>query len=78
MQNEIILSKLGLNTYARISNIDCSGTERRRFLDLGIIKGTKIKPILRSPLGDPTAYEIRKSVIALREEDAGKIKVVEE
>ncbi len=35
-----------------------------------------IKPIFISPLGDPTAYEIRGSTIALRKEDAQKIKIV--
>ena len=72
---DTILSNLKLDTYAKVTDITCSGSDRRRFLDLGIIKGTKIRPILKSPLGDPTAYEIRKSVIVLREEDATKIKV---
>ena len=76
MQN-ITLNKVNLNTYAKVVDINCGGIDRRRFLDLGIIKGTKIKPIFRSPFGDPTAYEIRKSIIALREEDSEKIKVIE-
>lgn len=42
-------------------------------LDLGIIEGTKIKPVFKSPLGDPTAYEIRDMLISLRSEDAKKI-----
>ena len=32
--------------------------ENRRLQDLGVVRGTKIKCILRSPLGDPTAYKI--------------------
>lgn len=76
MEKNIILNKLKLNTYATVIDINSSGSDRRRFLDLGIIKGTKIRSILRSPLGDPTAYEIRKSVIVLREEDAEKIEVM--
>lgn len=77
MQKDITLSKLNLNTYAKVTDINCNGSDRRRFLDLGIIKGTKIRPVFTSPLGDPTAYEIRKSIIVLREEDAEKIKVLE-
>lgn len=46
------------------------GDLRRRMLDLGMVKNTKIKPVFRSPFGDPTAYEIRGSVIALRKEDS--------
>lgn len=77
MEAAIVLSELKLNICAKIIEINCDGSDRRRFLDLGIIKGTKIKPIFKSPLGDPIAYEIRKSIIAIREEDAKKIKVIE-
>lgn len=49
--------------------------ERRRMLDLGIVKNTKIDVLYKSPVGDPTAYYIRGAVIALRSEDASKILV---
>lgn len=77
MKHTINLNDLPLNHYAKIENINCDGIDRRRFLDLGIISGTKLKPILKSPSGDPIAYEIRKSIIAIRSEDAKKIEVVE-
>ena len=38
-----------------------------------MIEGTKIKPVFRSPLKDPTAYEVRGSLISLREEETAKI-----
>ena len=44
-------------------------------LDLGFTKGTKIVPVFRSPFGDPTAFEIRGTVIALRKEDSCLIDV---
>ena len=72
-----ILNKLNIDSYAKVVDLNCNGIERRRFSDLGIIKGTKLRPIFRSPLGDPTAYEIRKSIIVLRKEDAEKIIVLE-
>lgn len=53
----------------------CRGSERRRFLDLGIIRGTNITPEMRSPGGEPTAYRIRGALIALRESQARQIKV---
>lgn len=71
------LNEVQLNTYAKVVEISCNDLDKRRFLDLGIVKDTKLRPVLRSPLGDPTAYEIRRTVIALREEDAVKIKVEE-
>ncbi len=53
----------------------CRGVERRRFLDLGILPGAKITVEFRSPGGDPTAYNIRGAVIALRKEQTDLIKV---
>lgn len=51
------------------------GHDRRRLLDLGLIIGTKVEALSRSPAGDPSAYFIRGAVIALRKEDAAKIMV---
>lgn len=48
----------------------CQGTQRRRLLDLGVVKGTEITPRLVSAAGDPVAYEIRGALIALRSEQA--------
>ena len=54
------------------------GTERRRLFDLGIIPGTEIDVEMVNPGGDPTAYRIRGSVIALRSNQARLIKVKRE
>ena len=51
------------------------GVERRRLFDLGIIPGTPIDVEMVNPSGDPTAYRIRGSVIALRSKQARLIKV---
>lgn len=59
----------------KLNHLNVSGNMRRRILDLGIVQGTNIKPVLRSPLGDPTAYEVRGSIIAIREEDSKLISV---
>ncbi|WP_290772353.1 FeoA family protein [Anaerofustis sp.] len=67
------LSNMEMNKTGEVAYIKCNGDERRRFLDLGIVKGTKVTPVLISPLGDPRAYEIRGTVIAIRKEDADKI-----
>ena len=64
------LYELPLNTIGTIKELNCNGNTRRRLLDLGLVKGTKITPIFKSPSGDPTAFEIRKTVIALRKEDS--------
>lgn len=65
---EMSLFDLPLNCKGRITKLNCSGATKRRLLDLGLINGTSITPILISPSGDPVAYEVRSSVIALRKE----------
>jgi DtxR family Mn-dependent transcriptional regulator len=54
------------------------GVERRRLFDLGIIPGTTIEVEMVNPSGDPTAYRIRGSVIALRGNQARQIRVLPE
>jgi len=49
------------------------GLERRRLFDLGILPGTVILTEYISPLQDPTAYRVRDSLIALRDDQAQSI-----
>ena len=72
----MLLNQLSINQYAKIKKIDASPDSKRRFLDLGMVEGTKIVPILKSPLGDPIAYEVRGCLIAIRKEDSKKIEVL--
>ena len=53
----------------------CQGPERRRLLDLGLVPGTEVTAMMRSPTHDPTAYRIRGAVIALRQQQADMVKV---
>ena len=73
---EDTLNNLSIGTEAKIQTLDCTGSLRRRLLDLGLVPNTKIKPIFKSASGDPTAYEIRSSVIALREIDSRNIRII--
>lgn len=73
MKDYHTLNKVKLNQEVKIKKIDCSGNVKRRILDLGMIEGTKIKPVFKSPLGDPTAYEVRGTLISLREEESKRI-----
>jgi DtxR family Mn-dependent transcriptional regulator len=49
------------------------GTERRRFMDLGILPGTVISAELESPGGDPIAYRVRGALLALRRDQAENV-----
>lgn len=53
----------------------CRGAERRRFLDLGILPGTRIEAALVSPSGNPVAYRLRGALIALRHDQADHIQI---
>jgi len=43
---------------------------KRRLQDLGLVEGTRVSCIQKSPHGDMVAYGIRGAIIALRAEDA--------
>ena len=58
-----------------IKNIEAKEDIKRRLLDIGLIKGTRVECILKSPFKDPTAYLIRGAIIAIRKEDCNKIEV---
>lgn len=70
------LNKLPINHIGIIQEIQTNKFVKRRLLDLGMIKDTKIKALYKSPLGDPTAYLIRGSVIALRSKDTKNISII--
>lgn len=53
----------------------CRGIERRRLMDLGIVPGTRIEFERRGLSGGLSAYRVRGTVIALREEQASMIAV---
>ncbi|MBP9580910.1 MAG: metal-dependent transcriptional regulator [Ignavibacterium sp.] len=52
------------------------GQQRRRLMDLGIVPGTKIEAELQSLTGDPVAYKVRGTTVALRKQQTDKIFLV--
>ena len=67
------LDTVNLNTSVKVNSLNCIGSIKRRLLDLGFIEDATIIPVLQSPAGELTAYEIRGTVIAIRMEDAKNI-----
>lgn len=67
------LNDLEIGKTGKVVLLKSCGNERRRMLDLGLVKDTKVEALYKSPTGDPKAYYIRGAVIALRSEDAKKI-----
>ncbi len=60
-----------------IEKIKVGGKDQRRLFDLGIVPKSKIKKVFTSIFNDPVAYEINKTIIALRNEDSKLIEVRE-
>lgn len=71
----IPLTNLKMHSTGFIKEINCKNTIKRRLLDLGLIPNTPITPIMQSVSGDPIAYEVRKTILAIRKQDAEKILV---
>ena len=74
-QAVLTLDQLHPNQSAIVTNLTCEGPERRRLLDLGLTPGTQVVIEMGNPLGDPIAYLIRGSVIALRREQTQQIQI---
>jgi DtxR family Mn-dependent transcriptional regulator len=77
-QRGIPLDRLGEGQKGKVLAISSHirGLDRRRLLDLGILPRTEISVEMVSPSGDPTAYRIRDSVIALRSKQTRHIRVL--
>lgn len=74
-KNFLNLSQLPVGSGGVVSEVHNTGSMRRRLIDLGFCVGTKILCVGRAPLGDPKAFWVKGTVIALREEDSQKIRV---
>ncbi len=50
-----------------------AGPMRARLQDLGFVPGTRVRCLFRSCFGDPAAYRLLGTVIALRRADAATV-----
>lgn len=73
MNTSVYMNSLTPGEAATVSEILHTGDMRRRLQDIGLIRGTSVECVGRSPLGDPAAYRIRGAVIALRDSDTALI-----
>lgn len=73
----VSLSSLGIDEAATVLGISNAmrGQQRRRMLDFGIVPGTTIHARLKSLKGDPSAYEVRGALIALRKNQSDLIHI---
>lgn len=73
--NIYTLNNLPLMQKGKIEQINCDKIIKRRLLDLGLTYGSFIVPMLSSASGGLRAFNIRGSLIAIRDEDASSILV---
>lgn len=69
------LSTLQPGQTAIITTMQQNGLVKRRLLEMGLVRGSKIKIIRRAPLGDPIEIEIRDYKLTLRKKEADTITV---
>ncbi len=74
---EIIgLAHLQVGQTGTVRMIDATSDIRRRLMDMGITRGTRVHLQKLAPLGDPLELRLRGYSLSLRKTDAAKIKVV--
>lgn len=69
------LNELKVGEKATVKNVLDESSMKQRFIDIGIITGTKLECVLISPFKNPKAYMIKGAVIAIRDEDAKFIEI---
>lgn len=67
---EKLLSELEYGEKGIVKKITTREDMRRRFQDIGIVTGSIIECVGKSPFGDPKAFLIKGAVIAVRSEDS--------
>ena len=77
MQTNKNLTNLREGEWGIVDILEAKEDMRRRFMDLGLIQGTKVQCVQKSPYGDPVAYRVRGAVIAIRNQDAHGIYIQE-
>lgn len=70
---QIPLNELKVGQIATVKQLVANTGIRRRLQDIGLIEGTQVECVHRSPSGDPTAFLIRGAVIAIRTEDSSSV-----
>ncbi len=75
MDDIITLDELETGECGFIVKLSNEDSMRRRLMDIGLVEETRVVCVGQSPAGDPKAYQIRGSVMALRRTDGQKITV---
>jgi len=69
------LSELKHGEKAVIIKVEGSGVLKRRLLDMGLVRGTEIELIRKSPLGDPLEFLVKGYNLSLRKTECENVYV---
>ena len=67
------LNQIPLGKRCKVTQLNSTGSTRLQ--DIGLVQGTELIPLVKSCAGDPVAYLIRGTVIAIRDKDSRSILV---
>lgn len=70
---EMSLDKGKVGSSYVVLNIKDGSKVKRRIMDLGLVKGTKVRVEGRAPFGDPIEIRLRGYKLTLRKEEAKDI-----
>ena len=71
------INDLQIGQWGTVTNVGGEGPLRLRFLDMGLIPGTKICLQKVAPMGDPIQIRLRGYELTIRREDARMIGIEE-
>ena len=74
MKGIMRLSGLAPHAAARVVRIEEGGI-KARLMGIGLTEGTEVVRLFSAPGGDPTAYSVRGTTVALRKKDAERVLV---
>ena len=72
------LSELKNGETAVIIRLSGHGGFRKRIMEMGFVRGEKVKSVLDSPLSDPVKYHVMGYDVSLRRNEASMIEVLPE
>ena len=75
MENDLSLRQLCPGQRAEVQALHNEAHMSRRLRDMGLVEGTAVECLGRSPGGDPAAYCVRGAVLAIRRDDGARVKI---
>jgi len=77
-KNTLRLDQLQVGASARIVRVNATGAIRRRLLEMGFVRGERLRVEKLAPLGDPMELVIKGYHLSLRREEGACILVAPE